>query len=310
LYDPRRDLWTQLPDTPGGGEWVGTVGDSYVVVSPANGEAYRIPVPSVSTAAEVTWSKLPDLPERSDDYFGGNVTMLGERIVVAGTGVDRTGVWQLSDGAWQALPRLPLSSIPTSPAPSQQDPPEQPRILHTAVATVDGALYAFVAVSFAEPTRAGVDLESHVLRLTGNEWVERPLPSGLPAIVQHAEGVSSTLFLTGTNCPPYGSCPFNITPPMGLFDPVTDEYTDRSKPGFLDIARIGDAIVGYDAFTRSPGDNSVKPGDTAALDTYSKQWLDAPASEPLRNFAAAVGTPYGFIVLDAQAGGFILRPAE
>ena len=51
-------------------------------------------------------------------------------------------------------------------------------------------------------------------------------------------------------------------------------------------------------------------GDTAVLDPVAKRWLDAPASEPLRNFATVAGTPYGFIVLDAEGGGFILRPAE
>lgn len=297
LYNPRRDLWTHLPDTPGGAEWAGTVGDDYVAVSPANGKAYRIPVPSVSTGAEVTWSELPDLPERSEGYLGDNVTTFDDSIVVAGTGAGGTGVWQLADGAWRPLPRLPASS-----------PSEVQQVSVTALA---GELYAFDAVGDAGPTRGG-SMAPHVLRLAGDSWVEQPRADGLPLLVTHAEPFDQRLWVMGSNCPLGASCPFTPWKPVGIYDPADGDYVDLSHAGAYDVGRIGEALVSYNGSARVQGGGlPLRPGDTSVWGP-GLGWLDADSSGKLVGFAATAATPAGFVVLvdDGDSGGRILRPQQ
>lgn len=301
LYDPSKDAWTPTSPPRGltGSVLVTWAGERFVAVSKTDGGAAYLtwvnPEFTETGEREPQWEYLPVLPATGHE---AELTSVDNEPVIAGAGRSADRVFRFDSGSnsWEELPRLP--SAPEIVVNDERSP----AVSDLTVAAVGGQLYAYEVITRLKPPDAGA--APHLLRLSGDAWVELPRPDGLPWIT-HAEPYASSLLVSGGNCSRLGDCPIPIAPQSpGLFDPGTGQYTNLSLGSTYEVVRVGGAIVGYNA--RYQG-----AGDTFAWDAERQQWLAAPSSgRGLTLSAVVAGTPHGLVVLEGDSGGFILRPAE
>lgn len=322
-YDPRHNRWEALPSpsdsTDDAAPLQLTVAGERVVAVSSSGAVAAFPLPSTDSVAG--WIGLPHLPEAASNTGALTVVSRGDTVIVAGTGEAGDGVWELA-GGWQALPRLPHDVTTASPdavGPRRLPEDTAGSISAVQLAVLQGRVYAFTLTQ--RGIHSGIVDRSHLLRLDDDHWSELSRPDDAGLIAQSVTAFGARLLVAGSNCPPYAGCPFMLTHPLGLLDPESGKYRDLSRPGVFDVAVIGRAVVGYNAYTEvSGGDHPLRRGETAVWDVDDNRWLVAPSSPTVADATATAGTPYGFVVFgrplaesldtDGQpAGGFILRPA-
>jgi hypothetical protein len=279
-------------------------------------------------------SAPPDTIGHQVGAFGGG------RLVLVATRNGKAVSWNVADGRWQRLPRVPDGGIPSvtwtgraflvimargrhtrafilnggrwERLPSLPQP-STGSIVETAAAVSHGAVYVLADVAFT-----GSSGYVELFRLTPSGWTSVPISAGMPTSHVTLTAVSEGIVAAGSACQGKGGCTLDVNA-LAILRPGADHdvITLNTRPGVpapASIAAGRDALVVTNPLVSG---FSARPPTRKCLiyDVSTRTWRRGPDILSSRGGIGTYWTPYGVISLGpfgfgSRVGGWLLLPTR